>query len=415
MSAGTRRVVGIELRRGAGIWAAPPMIVALAFAVLAHPRDWAGDWSGWAYYLRTSLIVFGPLVLAAAAWQGGRERRRGLQELLATTPRPALHRTLASLASPAVWALAGFGLIVAGMAAVTASNTSYGRPLVDVACSAAAAVLLFAAVGYTLGRLWPWRVAAPVLALAAYIGMAVLSYRTGGLPYLSPGVELYGGFLPAPWWPAASAVTFLAAAAGVLLLLAARRRWIAAPVLGLAVLAAAPIAHAGQGAFTVDQAGQELVCQDGAPQVCLTRRHADQLPAVAEAIHAELAGLDVSGPILEQRIDPQADDEPVTLNSLYLGATISGGADLSVVRQDVAQAVVRWNCPDQGPYPRDDKLASATVAITQWIAHRPAPPDPASPLAGRTDTQMRSVTRAFAAAATTCDLAAARRALQSPS
>ena len=97
-----------ELKRGVGLWASVPLVVAGVAVVLAHPRDWAGDWYGWAFYLRTMLIVFGPLVVAVAAWQGGRERRRGLNELLESTSRAPLHRMSASLASPAAWSLVAF-------------------------------------------------------------------------------------------------------------------------------------------------------------------------------------------------------------------------------------------------------------------------------------------------------------------
>lgn len=406
-----RRIVRIELRRGVGIWALVPMIVALALAALAHPREWAGEWAGWSYELRMILIVLGPLVVAAAAWQGNREHRRGLEELLAATPRPPMHRTLASLASPAGGALAAFGLVAAGMAGVTATHTSYGHPLLGIALSAAAAVLLFAAVGYTVGRLSPWRVTAPIVALAAYVGIGILSYLDGGIGYLSPGVQLFGGELPAPWWPVASTVLFLATAVAVLLVSAARRRWIAAPVLGLAVLAAVPLAEAGDSAFTPDWAGQQLVCRSGAPQVCLTRRHADQLPVVSAQIRADLAGLDVPGPIVEQRVGSGVDNESDTLNTLYLGATITGGADLDVVRDDAAQAAVHWTCAGVDGASPGERLRGATIAITEWIAHRPAPPTPESLLAGRTTAQVVSTSREFIAAAATCNRAAARRAL----
>ena len=163
-----RRPLSTELRRGVGIWAALPLAVAMVAVALAHPRDWASDWYGWAYYLRTALIVFGPLVVAAAAWQGGRERRRGMVELLGSASRSPLQQASASVASPAVWSLVAFTAAAGAMAAVTASYAAYGRPPVLLALSAAAAVVMFAALGFVAGRLVPWRVTAPLLAVAAY-------------------------------------------------------------------------------------------------------------------------------------------------------------------------------------------------------------------------------------------------------
>ncbi|MGI8535918.1 MAG: hypothetical protein ACR2K2_05350 [Mycobacteriales bacterium] len=400
-----KRAVGIELRRGVGICTFVPMLIALVFITLAHLRQWAGDWLGWAYYQRTSLIVFGPLVVAAAAWQGGRERRRGLVELLASTARGPLQRTTAALASPAAWALLAFGIVTAAMAAVTARNTSYGRPPALLTLGAVAAVLLFAVVGYAAGRASPWRITAPVLALATYVALGVGNY---GPSYLSPGVQLFSGLEPAPWWPLASAGSFLLAALGVLLLLGHRSRWFAVPVLGLAWLVALPIANAGQDAFTPDVAGEALVCQDGSPQVCLTRRHDDQLPAVSAEVQRVLAGLDIPGPLNEQRFGVRS--EETTLNTLYLGAAIDGSSDLEVVRQDAAQAAVRWRCAEGGPYSPDDDLGIATFELTDWILRRPEPPY-AGLLAGRSEPQALALIREFRAAAERCDLPAARAAL----
>lgn len=400
-----KQAVGIELRRGVGIWAFVPMLIALVFITLAHPRQWAGDWLGWAYYQRTSLIVFGPLVVAAAAWQGGRERRRGLVELLASTARGPLQRTSAALASPVAWALLAFGAVTAAMAAVTASNTSYGRPPVLLTLGAATAVLLFAVVGYAVGRISPWRITAPVLALATYVALGLAQY--GPSSYLSPGVQLFSGLEPKPWWPLASAGSFLLAAVGVLLLLGHRSRWFAVPVLGLAWLVAMPIANAGQNAFTPDLAGEALVCQGGSPQVCLTRRHADQLPAVAREVQTVLAGLDVQGPVNEQRFGLSEQTAP--LNTLYLGATITGGADLDVVRQNAAQAAVRWDCAE-GPHPPDDDLGIATFELSGWVQQRPEPPY-AGLLAGLSEPQALALIQEFGAAAARCDLPAARAAL----
>ncbi|HEU0103256.1 MAG TPA: hypothetical protein VFR07_13140 [Mycobacteriales bacterium] len=407
-----RRALGIELRRGVGIWTALPLTVALALTVLAHPREWAGDWYGWAYYLRTSLIAFGPLVVAAAAWQGGRESRRGLTELLSSASRPALSRAWVSFASPAAWALAALVTVASAMAAVTASHTSYGRPPVLLALSAAAAVLMLASVGFVVGRLAPWRATAPLLAVAVYVGMAVLTYAQSGRQYLSPGLDLFSGYVPAPWWAPLSAAMFLALGVAALLLLADGRRWWAAPALGLAILAAVPIASTGQDAFTADEAGEQLVCARGDPEVCLTRRHADQLPRVAAVVQAVLAGLDTPGPVVEQRVGPGLPDQTGTLNTLYLGADLSGSADLEVVRQDAAQRAVAWNC-DGFPSPSDDSLSIATYELADWARERPRPPYGGA-LQGRTPQQALSLIKQFATAASHCDLAAARALLATP-
>nr|WP_244161719.1 hypothetical protein [Micromonospora eburnea] len=63
---------------GAGVW-----------MLAVHPDDWAGRWAGLANYLRVSLLILCALMIAAGAWQSGRERRRDIDELIASTPARA--------------------------------------------------------------------------------------------------------------------------------------------------------------------------------------------------------------------------------------------------------------------------------------------------------------------------------------
>lgn len=412
-----RRALGIELRRGVGLVAALPLLVLGVALVLAHPRDWAGDWAGWSYYLRLDLVVYGPAVLAVAAWQGGRERRRGLVELVGSTPRSPLRRALLALASPLGWAVAAYLVLAAVMGVVVARNTSYGLPLFGVAASAVAAVMMFAALGYAVGRVSPWRITAPVLALAGYVFLIYLSDVNGSARYLSPSVQLFSGLLSPWWWPAASAVVFLLLGLGVLVLITSERRWPAVPALGLAVLAGVPILSLGQDAFTPDAVGQRLVCSDGAPRVCLSRVHAGQLPQVSGAIEAALDGLGVRGPINEQQtgVRPAGGQQP--LNSLYLGADLAGRSDVSIAVADAASTAVTWGCPaGEDRYsafgrPDDAELSFATIDVRQWIVTRATGAAPTGVLAGRTDTEAAGVSRRFIAAAKSCDLPAARDAL----
>lgn len=39
----------------------------LVAGLLAHQRYWVGEWAGSSYYLRSLLILLGPVVVAAAA------------------------------------------------------------------------------------------------------------------------------------------------------------------------------------------------------------------------------------------------------------------------------------------------------------------------------------------------------------
>lgn len=398
----------IELRRGVGSRSFPLLVLALAATAAAHPRDWAGDWLGWGYYQRTSLVVYGPLVAAAAAWQGGRERRAGLEDLLASCARGRLARATASVASPAAWSLAAFLMVFTAMAVITATTTTFGGPPLLVSLSAAAAVLMFACAGYAIGSASRWRLTAPALALGTYVALAVVSY--GGRNYLSPAVELRSPLTAPAEWAALSIVTFLAVAVAALQLLDPRTRPYSAILVLTAVLAAAPISALDDEDFPADAAAQRLVCEDGSPQVCVTARHADQLPVVADAIQATLAGLGLAGRIEERRDDELGPgDTTQRINQLYLDPTVTGGADLEAIRRDAARAAVTWDCPE-GPFPPDDELFDATVDITDWLLVRSAPAE-AGVLKGRTPPMALAATRAFIAAAADCNPEAARRAI----
>lgn len=142
---------------------------------------------------------------------------------------------------------------------------------------------------------------------------------------------------------------------------------------------------------------------------CLTQRHAGQLPEVARTVQQVLAGLDLPGPINEQRFSDDHSDEVGALNALYLGADLRGRADLDVVRQDVAQLAVSWRC-DEGPYPSNDELSIATLELTTWLRDRPAPPYDGV-LAGRSEQEALALVKAVSAPARRCDEAAVRALL----
>ncbi len=403
------RALGIELRRGVGVWATGPLIAAGTAIALAHPRAWAGDWLGWGYYLRIMLIVVGPLLVAVAAWQGGRERRRGLVELLDSTSLSPLRRSLAAYTSPAVWGSLAFMVVAAAMGAVTATHATYAGPPVLLALSAVAAVVMFAALGFVAGRLLPWRGTAPLLAIATYVALGAAAYGHAPATYLSPGVQLSFSQSPAGWWAPTTASVFVSMAATALLLIGPRSRWLSPAALVLTVLLALPVIRAGEDAFSVDAAAEALVCADGSPRVCLTQRHAGQLPEVAGTVQQVLAGLDIAGPINEQRVDEKYEGEQGTLNTLYLGADLHGHADLQVVREDAANLAVQPHC--DGPVdPRNDAEFSASIDLANWVRDRPQPPY-SGVLEGRSEQEVLTLIKAVAPAAARCDLKAVRALL----
>lgn len=406
-----------ELRRGVGIWAALPMVAITIVGLLAHQRNWVGDWVGFSYNLRNIVILLGPAVVAAAAWQGGRDARRGVGDLFASTPRPPLHRDLAALASPTAWAVASLVVVTGAAAAVTASRASYGGPLVGILVSAASAVVALATLGYVAGRLVRWPVVAPLLALATYVVMGALAYRSDALAYLSPAVEItsYRGARPVWWWSTASTATFLLAAAGMLLLVSRSRRPLSVPLLALAVLAAVPIVTTGRDAFVPDPGSETLECRQygGTLELCLSQVHSRQLDDVAAGLTPVLAGLDTRVKVVESNGAQKADE--IRLNPLYVGPTLTSGPDLTVMRSDVANGLTRWGCGTDTPYgpvyDTPQAVAGPSFALAAWLGARPQDPPSFIFRSDLTDDQLVGVTRAYRTAAAACDEPAALRAL----
>lgn len=253
---------------------------------------------------------------------------------------------------------------------------------------------------------------APLLALATYIAIAAFSYRNDGLRFLSPGIDLsvFSDRRPVGWWSPAATAFFIASAAAVLVLLAARRRWLGVPLLALAVTAATPIVRSGEDAFVVDPRSETLVCRDGTTAVCLFQRHSGQLATVTNALQPVLAGLDAQVRVVESYRSSGQDE--LALSPLYVGPTLTGGADMDIVRGDVATGLLRWGCGDP-PYATSDDVNAGAGALGAWLAARPGRSSSGPDLAELTDDQLLTATRDYraAAAAAACDERAALRAV----
>src|SRR5690348_3292874 len=91
------RLLRLELRRNAMLWMLP--VVGALFWLLTYRRSMALPpmWNVRAMSMQgTTIAVFIPTLVGAAAWTGSRETRRGLTDLLDVTSRPRWARQLAA-------------------------------------------------------------------------------------------------------------------------------------------------------------------------------------------------------------------------------------------------------------------------------------------------------------------------------
>ncbi|QDY78989.1 hypothetical protein [Streptomyces qinzhouensis] len=298
-----RHPLRAELLRGIGPWtgAAVALAVGLMLYEKADPdTDWQSHWSAGAELLRVGAVQFGgPIALAAGVWQGGRERRRGTLELRAGAARGTLRQTLVAVAPVVLWPVAVHLLGALVMVLAILPYASAGGPYGSVVVADSVALASCGVLGFVVGRLVAWRLAAPLLGIAAWLAMVGFQNGHGTrrkvLTLLNPAdqLDLYGR-VPVWWFAPASLLWTGGVAATVLLLYAARRRAFALVPLAAAVLGAATLMSTGDGLWRDSPALTRQVCTGQDPEICVTAQNRRLLPDVTAAlsgVHAELRGV----------------------------------------------------------------------------------------------------------------------------
>lgn len=299
-------ILGIELRRSAAPWAgAIFLLAAIAFLYLLSGPWWKGatamtaQWTSAAQWERFLLLFLWPLVVAAGAVQGMRDRRSAMTELLATTPRPAAARMACAAGSLAIALAAGYLLLFLHNAAwVIANGGAFHLAWLPILLVGVLAMAAGGLIGMGVGRALPSPLtppAAAVVALVALISLFVLQVRgdatqASGMPIrlslLSPALpQVRDEFAVIAGPVHLGQAVWLAglAAAGIVLLLAtrARTRLLALPLLGLAAAVALALLPSSFAAITtVNREVSDLVCEG---RVCLSRLHQARLAEFAAA------------------------------------------------------------------------------------------------------------------------------------
>ncbi|WP_146174947.1 hypothetical protein [Umezawaea tangerina] len=298
-----RRILGIELRRSVAPWAGFLVAgVALGFLYsFSGPwdksaEDWTEQWTNAAGWVRSLLNILWPLAIGAGALQGLRDHRSGVGELLASTPRPVLHRALKTLGATAIAVTAGYLLVFAVAAVQVVVNDGYFHlAWVPTLLVGVLGLVAGAWLGIGVGRALPSPLTPPLLALASLVGVTVLTLAGdpassvgGALParvsLLSPSMgNVRDVFAIVSDRVSAGQAVWLAGLAATGLLLAtaltARRRLLSllpAVVAAAVALAVLPADRAQD--YVFDHAAAELVCQGS---ICVTRMHEAQLHAGA--------------------------------------------------------------------------------------------------------------------------------------
>jgi hypothetical protein len=119
----------------------------------------------------TTVAVFVPTVVGAAAWAGTRDRRHGMADLLAGTARSRWARQVAVWAATSGWALAAYAACVGVLYAVTARQGAGAGPLWWPVAVGAASIPALAALGTAAGNLLPSRFTPPLAAVGSFVAL----------------------------------------------------------------------------------------------------------------------------------------------------------------------------------------------------------------------------------------------------
>ncbi|MEU5398376.1 hypothetical protein ABZ348_03645 [Streptomyces sp. NPDC005963] len=394
----------VELRRGVGPWSGLAMAIALGIALVDQADElpgWQNSWRDVTDLLRPlALLVGGPISIAAGCWQGGRERRHGTGELLAGGARSPLRQALTAAVPSALWPAVGYLTAAAGaLLAAWPYVGAWGRPSFSLIVSDACALASLGIVGFVVGRLAPWRLTAPALGGLVYLGFGTLSY-TGARSWLNPAEQYFPRWDAPVWWYAPASIMWTGGlACAIFLVFAARRRAVALVPLTAAALAAA-LLTGEEGPWRPDPRAGRLVCDGGAPQVCVSARDRSLLPQVTAALNganARLHGIPhapsrwVSGPqrtrageaplpppgffSLRGRLREPAEYANWAVGQLIMKECRSGGGDSAshLRAQRVGMGVVQWLAPsavfDAAPWPEAKEHAARLHALPPSEQH----------------------------------------------
>ena len=369
------RPLRTELRRSAAPLASIAMFVAGAWTLAVHTDAWSGRWAGLAAHVRTSLVVLCGVMVAASAWQAGRERRRGMAEMLGSTPRPPWQPLLVSWFAVSLGGVVGY-LIAVGIAAVFVGPvaTYAGGDWPWVLAVGIEALWAASAFGFLAGRVIPLRVVAPVAGLASYLAFfAFTPDQNSGANWLSPAFFGWGNGRLLPEWTSLWQAGWLLALTATLLAAAARLRWTTAVSAMVAIAVAMGVAASpGISDLPVDAAAAKLVCTaDG--RICVARVNAFLLDDV----------VDVAGPLMNRMdgipgaparaIDalghesaPRPADGDIVWLNLAFQATPSGGlVNTQWVLDDFRQML--W-CATPGPL--DQRRSEVANLAWSWLVDK---------------------------------------------
>jgi hypothetical protein len=296
------RPLRIELRRSAATWVGLLLLLVslgMFYITVNGPwwktsYGWHASWTTLSLWVRSALQMMLPLALGLGAWQGRRDRRATMDELLATMPTPAWRRALWPAGAMLITAVGAYVLFFVVGAIQVRSYFQLTWLLVTVV--GVLAIVAFVLLGMAIGRLLPALVTAPVLAILGLLGLLVMQGTPDQTGYIFRGAVSWAISLLSPYFDGphdavsqiSTNVSILQTvwllgliATAFLLFIAvtpkARALALIPAVVGAAI--AVPLLPNDKASVIVpDQETSALVCTADLPRVCVTHIHEEYLP-----------------------------------------------------------------------------------------------------------------------------------------
>lgn len=418
------RILRIELRRSAAVWAALVLLGTALGLLYVLPGPWWHGSAAWdkqwvpsALWMRYLLAFVWPIAVGAGALQALRDSRSGMTELLTTTPRPGWARAVKLTAALALTLTVSYLLLFAvGVVQVIVHKGFFDLAWLPNVLVGILGLVAGACLGLGVGRLFPHPVTPPLLAAAVLVASAFLQsalfrgYAPGTMLPNRLGLLLPG--LDEPWHVLLVTATRVdlgqgvwfagLAGTGLLLLIAGsvRARLLALLPMGVGLAVALPLFPATRdGNYVVDQRASRLVCEG---DVCVAAMHESELPRLAEAGREALRLLAIL-PNAPERV------EEITTPTQYFAVPPRA---TGVVYVDLAEEALLKAQPDDlvrslvagvgmptcsGEYsagPREDVMRIVTAA---WFTGVAKPPPELRWLGDRLDTEINAAWTALRA------------------
>lgn len=178
----------IETRRSLGMWVLPAMVLLAWYGGRERSPDGVALWPDTSAAIGRASVLLGPIIGAAAAWAAYRDRRRRMDELVATMPFSGIGRDLTVWAATLAWACLAYVLGGAYHFVMTVRDATWGEPSLSLMVAGIVALASYAALGFFAGTLLPSVFTAPLVAIALYLvpGMAFSLNYGSSIRHLSP-------------------------------------------------------------------------------------------------------------------------------------------------------------------------------------------------------------------------------------